>query len=109
MIKLKKKGYLKYLRGIFLKRRFYCKVTFEQCVFKYFNKFILFQVFWYFLGEESLLVESNDFGFFNCFKNFDNVIKIYVFFVEKFRSEIINTFRRYVDCCIVVENIFFVI
>ena len=49
-------------------------------------------------------MKSNDFGFFNCPKDLDNAIKTHALPVEKFRSEIINTPRRYVDCCAVTEN-----
>lgn len=61
-------------------------------------------MFWHPLGDESLSVESNDFGLFNCPKDLDSTIKTHELPVEKFRSEIINMPRRYVDCCAVAEN-----
>lgn len=56
------------------------------------------------LGKKSLSVESNDFGLFNCPKDLDNTIKTHELPVEKFRSEIINTPKRCVDCCTAAEN-----
>lgn len=100
----KKKDHLKYLRGALLKRRFYCKVTSEQCLSEHFNKPTLPWVFWHPLGKKSLSVESNDFGFFNCPKDPDDAIKTHALPIEKFRNEIINMPRRYVDCCAAAEN-----
>lgn len=64
----------------------------------HFNKSTLPLVLGHPLGQASLSVESNDFGFFNCPKDLDNAIKTHALPIEKFRSEIINTPRHYVDC-----------
>lgn len=76
----------------------------EQRLPAHFNKSALPLVSRHPRGEASLSAESNDFGFFNCPKDLTSAIKAYALPIEKFRSEIINTPRHYVDCYAVAEN-----